>query len=111
MNNEELNKLKRRLGITDNLQDTLLADIYEDAECYFKALTGADEVASTYAFIIREVTLKLYNRKGSEGMSSESVDGYSVSYASDLFADYMNLLERDFNLGSKSRKIGAVKFL
>lgn len=111
MNNEELNKLKRRLGITDNLQDTLLADIYKDAECYFKALTGADEVASTYAFIIREVTLKLYNRKGSEGMSSESVDGYSVSYASDLFADYMNLLERDFNLGSKSRKIGAVKFL
>ncbi|MDK7187931.1 phage head-tail connector protein [Facklamia hominis] len=111
MNNNELDKLKRRLGITDDLQDTLLTDLYEDAESYFKALTGASEVASTYAFIIREVALKLYNRKGSEGMASESVDGYSVSYASDLFSDYMDLLERDFNLNNKYRKSGSVKFL
>lgn len=107
----DLDKLKRRLGITDEAQDELLLDLISDAEAYFKAFTRSIDVPQAYKFIIREVALKLYNRKGSEGMESESVDGYSVKYASDLFSDYLELLERDFNLSDEYRKTGTVRFL
>ena len=100
----QLEKIKRRLGITDTdtQQDDLIRDLINDAESYFKVLTGADEVLEKYAFIIRDVALKLYVRKGSEGTTSESVDGYSVSYTQSLFDEYLELLNRDFNLDDTS---------
>lgn len=106
----QLNKIKRRLGINDILQDDLINDLVEDSESYFKALTGVSDIDGKYDFIIRGVALKLYNRKGSEGMSSESVDGYSSSYDPELFSDYMDILNRDFGLNDKYRKQGRVTF-
>ena len=108
MEKTQLDKLKRRLGISDTTQDDLLNDLLEDAQSYFIAITGASTVESRYEFIINDVTAKLYNRKGSEGMESESVDGYSTSYAQDLFSDYMGILERDFNLSDEYRQKGRV---
>lgn len=94
----QLDKVKRRLGIENAQQDDLILDLIEDAESYFKVLTGESEIDSKYEFMIRSVALKLYNRKGSEGMDSENVDGYSVSYSESLFEEFMPTLERDFNL-------------
>ena len=108
MEKTQLDKLKRRLGISDTTQDDLLNDLLEDAQSYFIAITGASAVETRYEFIINDVTAKLYNRKGSEGMESESVDGYSTSYAQDLFSDYMGILERDFNLNDECRQKGRV---
>lgn len=91
-----LEKIKRRLGIEDFLQDELLNDLIDDAQSAFKVITGADTVADKYNFMIINVVLKLYNRKGSEGMESENVDGYSVKYVTGLFDEYMDILNRDF---------------
>lgn len=91
-----LEKIKRRLGIEDELQDELLNDLIDDAQSAFKVITGADTVADKYNFMIINVVLKLYNRKGSEGMESENVDGYSVKYVTGLFDEYMAILDRDF---------------
>lgn len=91
-----LEKIKRRLGIEDELQDELLHDLIDDAQSAFKVITGADTIADKYNFMIRSVTLKLYNQKGSEGMESENVDGYSVKYAKGLFSEYKDILERDY---------------
>lgn len=106
----QLYKIKRRLGIEDNRQDELLEDLLDDAKSQFKVITGADIVDEKYEFITRDVALKLYVRKGSEGTASESVDGYSVTYATQLFDEYLPILERDFNLNS-SRQSGKVRFL
>ena len=108
MEKTQLDKIKRRLGISDTEQDDLLQDLLEDAQSYFIAITGAITVDPRYEFITNDVTAKLYNRKGSEGMESESVDGYSTSYAQDLFSDYMGILERDFNLNDEYRQKGRV---
>ena len=108
MEKTQLDKLKRRLGISDTTQDDLLNDLLEDARSYFIAITGASTVETRYEFIINDVTAKLYNRKGSEGMESESVDGYSTSYAQDLFSDYVGILERDFGLNDEYRQKGRV---
>lgn len=111
MEDATLARLKRRLGIVDTKQDDLLNDLIEDAEAEFKALTNANEVTDKYTFIIRAVVLKRYNRKGSEGMKSESVDGYTVSYdsATDDFAEFKGYLDQEFGLGEKRR--GKVRFI
>lgn len=91
-----LEKVKRRLGIEDELQNELLNDLIDDAQSAFKVITGTDAVDDKYNFMIINVVLKLYNRKGSEGMESENVDGYSVKYVTGLFDEYMDILNRDF---------------
>lgn len=92
----QLDKIKRRLGIDDTQQDALILDLISDAESYFKVITGAEFVDAKYDFIIRDVALKLYVRKGSEGAESESVDGYSIKYTKSLFDEYLPMLNRDF---------------
>lgn len=107
----QLDKVKRRLGITNNHQDTLINDLISDAESYFKLITGSDSVVDKYQFIITDVTAKLYVKKGSEGTESESVDGYSVSYATSLFEEYLPFLERDFDLNNDTyERRGSVMF-
>ncbi|UPQ86424.1 phage head-tail connector protein [Ignavigranum ruoffiae] len=108
----QIDKIKRRLGIKDTLQDDLLGDLIEDAEAQFLAITGAEAVLSKYSFIITDVVCMRYARKGSEGVKSESVDGYSVTYDTDDFNSYMWLLNKDFNLDDKSlREKGGFYFV
>ncbi|PJH58653.1 DNA-packaging protein [Salmonella enterica subsp. enterica serovar Typhimurium] len=95
----------------DNEQDDLLQDLIDDAQSHFKLITGSDKINDKYQFIIRDVVAKRYNRKVSEGMASENVDGYSVNYheGKSDFDEYMSLLERDFDLNDDSqRKKGKV---
>lgn len=115
MNNAQLAKIKRRLGIdpADTKENDLLNDLIEDAESYFKGLTGTIEIADKYNFMIENVVYKLYGRKGSEGVSSETVDGYSVTYQDwdNLFKPYMAILNKDFGLDGSQRQRGKVFFL
>lgn len=115
MEETQLAKIKRRLGIdtADNLENDLLNDLVDDAESYFKALVGVSEIASKYNFMIENVVYKLYGRKGSESVSSETVDGYSVTYQEwdNLFKPYMAILNKDFGLDGSQRQRGKAVFL
>ena len=115
MDDTQLAKRKRRLGIdpNDTKENDLLQDLVEDAESYFKGLTGITEIESKYNFMIENVVYKLYGRKGSEGVTSETVDGYSVTYQDwdNLFKPYMAILNKDFGLDGSQRQKGKVMFL
>ena len=115
MSETQLAKIKRRLGIAqdDTAENDLLADLVDDAESYFKTLTGSVEIGSKYNFMIENVVYKLYGRKGSEGVTSETVDGYSVTYQDwdNLFKPYMAILNEDFGLDGSQRQKGKVTFL
>lgn len=115
MSETQLAKIKRRLGIAqdDTAENDLLADLVDDAESYFKILTGSVEIGSKYNFMIENVVYKLYGRKGSEGVTSETVDGYSVTYQDwdNLFKPYMDILNKDFGLDGSQRQKGKVTFL
>lgn len=115
MSEAQLAKIKRRLGIAqdDTAENDLLADLVDDAESYFKTLTGSAEIGSKYNFMIENVVYKLYGRKGSEGVTSETVDGYSVTYQDwdNLFKPYMAILNKDFGLDGSQRQKGKVTFL
>lgn len=115
MSETQLAKIKRRLGIAqdDTAENDLLADLVDDAESYFKTLTGSVEIGSKYNFMIENVVYKLYGRKGSEGVTSETVDGYSVTYQDwdNLFKPYMAILNKDFGFDGSQRQKGKVTFL
>ena len=115
MSETQLAKIKRRLGIAqdDTTENDLLADLVDDAESYFKTLTGSVEIGSKYNFMIENVVYKLYGRKGSDGVTSETVDGYSVTYQDwdNLFKPYMAILNKDFGLDGSQRQKGKVTFL
>ena len=107
----DLEKIKRRLGIGDNLQDQLIQDLIGDSESMFLTITGEQDIHPKYDFVVEGVVYKLYNRKGDEATESTSVDGYTVKYARGLFDEYMDILTRDFNLSDDShRQAGKVVF-
>lgn len=115
MDDAQLAKIKRRLGIDpdDTQENVLIADLVDDAESYFKGLTGEATIDTKYHFMIENVVYKLYGRKGSEGITSETVDGYSVTYQEwdNLFKPYMAILNKDFGLDGSLREKGKVTFL
>ena len=108
----DIKKIKRRLGIEDDLQDELIIDLVADASAIFMTITKSSFIPGKYTFMIEDVAYKLYNRKGSEGITSESIDGYTAQYSSGLYDDYMDILVRDFNLDDdgSERKAGRVMF-
>lgn len=115
MADTQLNKIKRRLGIAfdDTQEDLLLKDLVDDAKSYFLGLANADIFDDKYNYIIESVVYKLYQRKGSEAITSETLDGYSVTYADwdDLFKPYVKIIDRDFGEDGSYRERGKVRFL
>lgn len=63
-------------------------------------------------YIVDEATIARFNRIGSEGMSSESVEGRSANYNDNYFADFEADIQNyiDSNTESDSTR-GKVRFL
>lgn len=107
-----LEKLKRKLSfsVVDEEKDALLLDLIRDTMDHFRLI--AESLSGTYPeaipikfeFIIKEVAEKRFNRIGSEGMTSESIDGHSVSYEEQKydFDPYLTNIERTYDV-TKSR--------
>lgn len=80
----QLEKLKLRLGITDNTQDDLLNLILEDSQNEILDFTHRSALLSTIEGLQRELAIIYYNRIGSEGESARSEGGISVTYSTDM---------------------------
>ena len=77
-----LNRIKVILGITDN--DELLIEILNITKSKILNYINQSELPMELEFVLIELSIQRYNRIGSEGISSESVDGKSVSYEDDF---------------------------
>ena len=73
-----LNRIKTLLQIQDN--DELIYEIVEITKEKILNYINEKELPSELEFILIELSIERYNRIGSEGIASESVDGKSVSY-------------------------------
>lgn len=90
-----LQKIKTLLGIADALQDAVIELIVEDVSSHLKILLGK-EVPKELEFIIREISIRRFQRLGSEGMKSELVEGHRVDFY-DLnkeFDPYLAIIEK-----------------
>ncbi|UTH14871.1 phage head-tail connector protein [Macrococcus equipercicus] len=91
---QTLSNVKLQLGITDTKQDDLLTLIINNVGKamlgYLPALTS---VPDELGYIVEDVAVARYYRRGSEGMKSKSIEGYSVAYDKD-FDSYLHIFER-----------------
>ena len=87
-----LNRIKVLLGISSNDNEELLIEIIEITKSKILNYINKTELPMELEFVLIELSIQRYNRIGSEGISSENVDGKSVSYDDD-FIGYKHYLD------------------
>ena len=95
-----LNRIKTLLGIPDN--DELIYEITELTKSKILNYINEVELPLELEFVLVELTIQRYNRIGSEGIASESVDGKRVSYE-DVFENYKPYLDDYISRSGKSK--------
>jgi hypothetical protein len=88
-----LERIKTLLDIKDNRQDEPLNIIIENVSSHLKALLGKD-IPIELNYIVEEITVRRFNRLGTEGMKSEAVEGHSVTFydLKDEFVPYESVI-------------------
>ena len=105
-----LDDIKILLGITGNEIDDKLETIQRAVDSRLRVLLGVDEVPEELEYIVNEVTVIRYNRIGSEGMASHSVEGESIAYSDNDFAGFITDIDA-WQSAQASAKRGKVRFL
>ena len=107
-----LDKLKLLLGIdaTDTDLDEKLNLILSNTAARMKILLGGIEPPEELAHVVLDVAVIRFNRIGSEGLTSHSVEGESMNFASGDFDGYMSEIQAYLDANEESKR-GKVCFL
>lgn len=74
-----LEKLKRRLNVTDTNRSALLNDLLEDAEAFVRGYTGRKAVPEELEGTVVEIAAANYNLLGLEGVAGHGEGGVSMT--------------------------------
>ena len=85
-----LNRIKTLLNVEGN--ENLIYEIVNITESKILNYINASEIPKELEFVLIELSVQRFNRIGSEGIASESIDGKSVSYDDD-FTGYKHYLD------------------
>ena len=105
--------LKVLLGLPDEIDEALQAKLLLSLKATkqrLRFLLGGLEPPEEMNYIILDVSIMRFNRIGSEGLSSHSVEGESLSWSENDFAAYMDDIQAYLD-GKKESKKGKVRFL
>lgn len=105
-----LENLKLLLGIDTSDKDTLLKLIISSATARLQTLLGGIEPPESLDYIVVDVCVRRYNRIGSEGMSSHTVEGESITFTASDFAGFEDDIQAFLETQKESAK-GRVRFL
>jgi hypothetical protein len=107
-----IEEIKVMIGVdlNDHSLDEKLNWIMEASTSRLKVLLGGIEPPEELKHIIVEVSIKRFNRIGSEGMSSISVEGESNSYNSNDFDEFANEIQEYLD-SKKDYEKGRLRFL
>lgn len=107
-----LNDLKVLLGIAlaDTSRDDQLKLILSMVTARLRILLGGIEPPESMDHIITEVSVIRFNRIGSEGMASHTVEGESLQFGDDDFAGFSDEIQAFLDL-QKDGTRGKVRFL
>lgn len=78
-----LDRVKLRMGISDDSKDALLSEIIDDVKEYvveYCNRSGIDDIPETLNSAIVKMVIIDYNQLGTEGLTSEGYTGVSYSY-------------------------------
>lgn len=98
-----LEDIKLFIGISDNLQDSLINLIINDSEerilakiNEYASKNETEKVASIpkeLEFVQRDVAIKRFNKMNSEGATSDSEEGRSFTWESSYLDEYLSLFD------------------
>ena len=108
-----LDDLKLLLGIAaaDTSQDDRLSWIINSTRSRLRLLLGDVEPPESMDYIITEVSVIRFNRIGSEGMSSQSVDGETMTFGDSDFDGYKDEIQAFLDKESSLARKGGFRFL
>lgn len=95
-----LNRLKLILGIEG--QDELLFEILELVSSKLNTYLKTETIPTSLEWILIELSVQRFNRIGSEGMSTETIEGKRIDYK-DEFADYVHYLDDYINTNTQNK--------
>ncbi|HDZ8686829.1 phage head-tail connector protein [Staphylococcus aureus] len=107
---ETKENIKVLLGLKDSKQDELLDIIIKNTESRLlsKLPFNLKEVPDNLSFIVEEVAVKRYNRIGSEGMTTESVEGRTNTFQANDFDEYQSIIDELYPKENGAK--GSIKF-
>lgn len=105
-----LDNLKLLLGIEDADRDELLALLIDSTTARLKLLIGGIEPPASLEHIIVEVAVMRFNRIGSEGMTSHSVEGESLNFADSDFNAFSDEIQAFLDAQTDNTR-GKVRFI
>lgn len=97
------------LGFSDEKYNKTLDVIIRLTTNRLKTLLDVKEVPTELEYIVTEVSIVRYNKIGSEGVTSHSVEGETMSFSDNDFKGHLNDIEAWKN--KKNEVKGVVKFL
>ena len=105
-------EIKRTLEITDTSLDAQLNDFIGRITDRLLLRLGVDFLPLELQFIVVETTVKRFNLKGNEGMTSYSQEGESISYG-DLLDEYREDIALWINNRNRlvDSNLGIVRFI
>lgn len=108
-----LDDLKLLLGIAaaDTSQDQRLNWIINSTRSRLRLLLGDVEPPESMNYIVTEVSVIRFNRIGSEGMSSQSVDGETMTFSDSDFDGYKDEIQAFLDKESSLARKGGFRFL
>ena len=98
-----LNRIKVLLGISNSDNEELLNEIVELTKSKILNYIDKSELPKELEFILIELAVQRYNRIGSEGISSESVDGSQNKYIEDDFMQYKPYIDKYIKKNTKNK--------
>ena len=105
-----LDEIKIILGITDDALDSQLNIIVANTTSRLKMLLGGLDVPESLHYVVTEVSVKRFNRIGSEGLASHTVEGESLSFTDDDFAEFAGDIQAYLDSVAEAKK-GKVRFI
>lgn len=100
--------IEKLLNGTQAEQLAVIEDMTRDR---LTILLGGRDIPEELEYIVTEVTVKRYNRIGSEGATSHNVEGESLNWGTaDDFADYLDEINKYLEDADGST-FGRVRFL
>nr|DAT82550.1 MAG TPA: Head Tail Connector Protein [Caudoviricetes sp.] len=97
------------LGFSEGESNATLNVIIRLTTNRLKTLLDVEEVPNELEYIVTEVSIVRYNKIGSEGISSHTVEGETMAFNDNDFNGYLNDIEAWKNKQNEVK--GVVKFL
>lgn len=89
----DLNNIKILLEIDDDSQDPILTVLLTHSVQLINVYLNVSDLPRALEFIAEEITVKKYNKLGSEGVITEKLDVITNTYSLDDLAEYKNILD------------------